>query len=99
MRPQGAARHRAGRRQGRIVGTTAAGAVEAAADEVLARPSSRLVSGIVLFVLAVGIGGYAVLGTPEGWSIAPGSPGMTQAQSEGAGRRWRTPWARRRSKA
>lgn len=65
-------------------GTTAAGAVEAAADEVLARPSSRLVSGIVLFVLAVGIGGYAVLGTPEGWSIAPGSPGMTQAQSEGA---------------
>lgn len=75
---------KAGKASAKAAGkATPSGGAEGDDADESPRPSSRLVSGIVLFVLAVGLGGYALLGTPEGWSIAPGSPGMAQAQAEG----------------
>jgi len=49
------------------------------ADAPVPRPSRRLVLTTSLFVLVVGIGGYAVLGNREGWNAGPGSGVQAEA--------------------
>lgn len=41
------------------------------------KPSRRLVAGIAVFVVAFAAAGYAWLGHPEGWSVAPGREAVT----------------------
>ncbi len=47
-----------------------------------ARPSPRMLAGVVLFVLAFGVGGYALLGDHAGWRVGPGDAGES-ASGEG----------------
>ncbi len=58
------------------------GAAQATADD--ARPSSRLVLGITVFVLAFGVLGYAWLGNLQGLTVGPGSAPVAQAAAGGA---------------
>jgi cytochrome c-type biogenesis protein CcmH len=58
------------------------GAAQATADD--ARPSSRLVLGITVFVLAFGVLGYAWLGNFQGLAVGPGSTPVAQAAAGGA---------------
>ncbi len=52
--------------------------------EGMARPSPRLVSGLVVFVLAFGAAGYAWLGNRDGLRVSPGAVAVAVAAAEAA---------------
>jgi cytochrome c-type biogenesis protein CcmH len=71
----------AGPAAGAPVKGAAAPALPEAAAEVQARPSGRLVAGVVAFVLVFSAAGYAWRGQREGLSVGPGDSGADQAQA------------------
>lgn len=49
-----------------------------------AQVSRQLIWGMLAFVIAVGAGGYALVGTPDAWRVGPGAP-SSEASSKAAG--------------
>ena len=47
------------------------------------RPSRGLLTGLLLFMVLFGAGGYAWLGNPAGLAVAPGKPAPMSTQAEG----------------
>lgn len=56
-----------------VAASGATAVAPSAVAPVTARPSRGLVAGVVGFVLAFGVAGYALVGNRQGWSVGPGS--------------------------
>ena len=66
----------------RMATATASGGASTKAPGAAEHPSRGLLLGLLVFVLVFGVAGYAWLGHPAGWAVAPGVPAAVPAGGE-----------------